>query len=105
LSKFGGRARRRWPKPEETHSLRRSCSRKLEVLNIDARAPDNLKVGVRTSWSPQQQGSRDMVAAAMMGEREGSFKKYISAGGGATITAGSEAKTHQFGHNGCSSCD
>jgi hypothetical protein len=50
--------------------LRRSCSRKLEVLDIDARALDNLKVGVRTSWPPQQQGSRDMIAAAMMGEKE-----------------------------------
>ncbi|KAJ7789296.1 hypothetical protein B0H14DRAFT_2627377 [Mycena olivaceomarginata] len=55
------------------------------------------------SWPPQQQGSRDMVAAAMMGERqrnidaEGSFKRYIGAGGGATIAAGSEAKTHRFG--------
>jgi hypothetical protein len=47
--------------------LRRSCSRKLEVLDIDARAPDNLKVGVRMLLPPRQQGSRDMVDE---GERE-----------------------------------
>ncbi|KAF8146564.1 hypothetical protein K438DRAFT_1944507 [Mycena galopus ATCC 62051] len=54
-------ARRRWPKSQETHFSKRSCSRKLEVLDIDARAPENLKVGVRTSLPPRQQGSRDMV--------------------------------------------